>query len=396
MGDESESQVDFVMAYTFALRRSWFTENSYLINRGNQMAVTLNDTANCINFFQEAILRTLRYWEEHAALKDYDMPRLDRERETILNIIGRALEFEPAWPILKQLLIAFASYMERRGHWEAWRGVMEKAVVVARQVNDLEGEITLTAFLARLAQRQSLSQDVVRFYRRVIQLAKHTGNRYEEARACSNLGYYYIDEGYWWRSEVLSCHALNVFEELNSDHGQAHTCNHLGLLYTRQNRWHEARENLDNARQILHANQDNHSLILVYINLGSLYIELNDQILALENLENAYRLAQTTGEMPYIARIWNNMAIVYRQNRDWLKAERYARKAEDYFKEFSDVQQLANVWHNLGLILHGRGEKLQADEFFRKSLKMHQTLNNQTAEKEVKASIERCSNSDRG
>ena len=86
-----------------------------------------------------------------------------------------------------------------------------KAIAAARQMGDVDGEITLTAFLARLSQRQSRGPDVVRLYARVIRLAKRTGNRYEEARACSNLGYYYIDGGHWWRSEVLSCHALATF-----------------------------------------------------------------------------------------------------------------------------------------------------------------------------------------
>ncbi|MEZ4677803.1 MAG: hypothetical protein R2932_26660 [Caldilineaceae bacterium] len=169
-----------------------------------------HDIAQCTNFFQQAILRTLHYWQENEAVQQIDVSLLDRERETILNIISRGLEFDAAWTSLKPLLIAFAPYMERRGHWAAWRDLLEKSLGAAQQMGDSDGEITLTALLARLSQRQSRGPDVVRFYARVMRLAKQVGNRYEEARACSNLGYYYIDGGHWWRSEVLCCHALAI------------------------------------------------------------------------------------------------------------------------------------------------------------------------------------------
>ncbi|MEZ4869542.1 MAG: hypothetical protein R3C14_49920 [Caldilineaceae bacterium] len=95
--------------------------------------------------------------------------------------------------------------------------------MAAQRTKDVGGETTLSALLAKLCQRQSRPQETVLYYRRVIRLAVQSDNRYEEARACSNLGYRFIDQGHWWRSEVLSCHALAIFEELASQHGRAHT-----------------------------------------------------------------------------------------------------------------------------------------------------------------------------
>ena len=193
------------------------------------MAVALRETEQCVDFFQQIILRTVRQWQTSEAVQQIDVPVLDKNRLTILNIINRGLEYEPSWPELKALVIAFASYMERRGHWDAWRDVLHGAIAVAQILNDVDAEITLTALFARLSQRQSRGDDVVRYYRRVIRLAKRHGNQFEEARACSNLGYYYIDAGHWWRSEVLSCHALGLFEGWGSEHRRAHRHNHLGL-----------------------------------------------------------------------------------------------------------------------------------------------------------------------
>ena len=193
----------------------------------------LNQQADCLDFFQQMILNGLRYWQEHPAIQTLDDSVLERERDGILNALTRGLEFEPAWPLVRKLIDKLAAYMERRGYWTVWRTVLVQAIALSQRVGDVAGETTITALLARLSQRQSRGKDVVRYYRRAMRLAKQNDNQYELARACCNLGYYYIDASRWWRSEVLSLRALEIFEALDSDHGRAHTHNHLGLLYTR-------------------------------------------------------------------------------------------------------------------------------------------------------------------
>ena len=179
----------------------------------------------------------VQYWSVHPAIKRVEITTLDQDREAILKAITLGLKYDPAWTTVSALIIDFTPYMERRGHWHAWNTVLQMAITAAIEHDDLDRQITLTALLARLYQRQSDPKQTIYHYRRVIQLARQTGNRFEEARACSNLGFLFIDEGRWWRSEVLSQYALGIFEELESDHGRAHTHNHLGVLYMRLNYW---------------------------------------------------------------------------------------------------------------------------------------------------------------
>jgi tetratricopeptide (TPR) repeat protein len=237
------------------------------------MAVSgLSETPNYLDFFQQRLQTLLTHWRDYPAVQQVQVAVLDREREVILKVINLGLECAPLWPLVHPLLVAFTPYMERRGHWAAWHTILQRAIAVAQQLSDLSAETTLTALLARLSQRMSRPQDVVRYYRRALRLARQTGNRFEMARACSNLGFHYIDRGHWWRSEVLSRSALVIFEELGSNHGQAHTHNHLGLLYIRQRRWSEAEAHLKNACEVWETMADQHSLISGYNNLGVLYM----------------------------------------------------------------------------------------------------------------------------
>ncbi|MEZ4728844.1 MAG: tetratricopeptide repeat protein [Caldilineaceae bacterium] len=175
------------------------------------MITTLNAPQPCADYFRTYLRTRLHHWRDHAAVKTVEITTLDAEQEHILKAITLGLDLEEAWSVVRDLIIAFAPYMERRGHWEAWHVVLQHAIAAAQRVSDTGGEITLTALLAKLCQRQSRTQDVVRYYRRAIRLAQRTGNRYELARACSNLGYLYTDKGHWWRAEILNQHAGDLY-----------------------------------------------------------------------------------------------------------------------------------------------------------------------------------------
>ncbi|MBV7330648.1 tetratricopeptide repeat protein [Chloroflexi bacterium TSY] len=347
------------------------------------------ETSTDAQYFLQCVLSMVERWESDEAVQDIEIETLDQEHEAILKAISFGLEMSQAWPVVKKLIIAFTSYMERRGQWAVWHTILDRAIGVAQKEEDVDGEITLTALLARLCQRESRPQDVVRFYRRVIRLARHTGNRFEEARACSNLGYAYVNGDYAWRSEVLSCHALSIFEDLGSEHGLAHTHNHLGILYMNQRHWDSAESNLMMACRIWKKMQDTHSLMNGLTNLGALYVDMEKPEPALKYLGDAHEIAEATGDLSFVADIWNNMAIAYRLSSDWEKAHEYALQADSRYKRHADLLGLANVWHNLGLIVFGSGQRSSAINYLEESLKIHQSLNNQSGSMNVDEDLKR-------
>lgn len=340
------------------------------------MAETLNAPQPCIDFFRTYIVTRLRFWCNHAALKTVAVATLDDEQEHILKAIALGLEMAEAWPVVRDLVVAFAPYMERRGHWEGWHVVLQHAIAAAQRMGDTQSEITLTMLLAKLCQRQSKLEGVVRYYRRVLRLARRTDNRYELARACSNLGFHYIDRGYWWRSEILSHHALVIFEQLDSNHGRAHTHNHLGLLYVRQRLWQAAEQHLQNACTLWQAIGDEHSLIYGFDNLGLLYIEMNRPQAALTYLEKAAQQANALGEEAEMGKISNNISFAYRQCGNLIKAEAYARQAEALFHRYANKLGLAQVWGHLGVIYFQQKKWPEARCYLRDSLETFHILSN--------------------
>jgi tetratricopeptide (TPR) repeat protein len=336
------------------------------------------------DFFKRRVVESTRRWQLFVTEKGADTAALEQGQGRILRTISFALASAAAWPAARQLIEVFAPYMERRGYWDTWHDILNQAIAAAAGFDDTTGQVTLMALLARLRQRQSRFREAVSLYRRVIRLAQRTGNRFEEARACSNLGFLYIDAiGHWQRAEVLCCHALAIFEALGSEHGQAHTENHLGVLYIRRRTWEEAEQHLQRACALWQKMGDDYNLIYGFENLGLLYIKMDHPLEAIAYLEQALQQAKLSGEEAEIATIWMNLGMAHQQNGHLEKAEACNKKAEEIFRRFSNVLGLAQIWNVLGLVYIQERKWEEAVQYLEHSLAAYRNLNNQAGEIEV-------------
>jgi len=347
--------------------------------------VALTGTQHYTRFFQLRILINVEYWRDYLANNATDIPALDAERDLIIKAIGYALELQEEWPMVYELITSFSSYIERRGYWASWNQRLDRAIEVAQCMGDLAGATTLSVLLARLLQRQGKFKEAINCYRSVIPMARRTGNLFEEARACTNLGYLYIEQGHWSRAEILCCHALTIFESINSDHGRAHTENHLGFLYTRQGLWDRSQEHLEQACAIWQSMGDHHGLMRGFINLGVLYNEMGGLDQALVALKNALQYAQLAGEEVEIGKIYLNIGAAHQLKGEPEQAELYAWQAAAIFKHYSHPMDLALAWFNLGRVYTDLARWEDAQNYLEAALQACQQLNYEYGE--IKALI---------
>ena len=314
--------------------------------------VNLDHHQGRTDYFHDVVLINLIYWLSWLGEAENGIvERLDYERDNIVKAISLGLDLGyPANADVHQLLVDFSAYMERRGPGDVWQRILIKSVRVAEQSGDEEKLVTRLALLARLLYRQSRFRESMAYYRRTIRLSRKIGDLYEEARACTNLGFAFIEQEHWYRGEVLCCHALNIFAQLGSRHGVAHTHNHLGFLYTQRGPYHQAQYHLEQACAIWQERDDPHGLMLGCMNLGGLYVymALSDQ--AIVHSEKAIRLAQQVGEEQELGVIYTNLGMAYLTQGDLAAAESYSLKAEQISRDFADSYLLATVQENLGKI----------------------------------------------
>ena len=270
------------------------------------------------------------------------------------------------WPQTLSLIEGLTRYMESQ-QWQSWQSLLKEAIAQAQMYGDGPAEVNLSLILTRLLRRQGNYLDIVASYRRLIALSRRLGDMYNEARACTNLGYFYIDWHHWWRTETLCCYALEIFEDLENNHGLAHSHNNLGVLYTRQQRWLEAEEHLDKACAIWRERKDIYGLTHGFINLGVLNKEKQDYPSALTSYQLALDYARQTNNEGAIGDCYLNLGECYHRLKQLTKAESYIKIANDFFRRMDDARSLAKVWDTLALIYIDLGHWLQAEAYLHKA-----------------------------
>jgi tetratricopeptide (TPR) repeat protein len=339
--------------------------------------ISLTDPGSRIGFFQQTILANLHYWQDWLEHKIDDVVALDRERNGLLKAISFALDLEAlAWSATLQLINGLAPYMEQRGYWDSWSRVLNRASQVAQYLEDEAALANLLGLKARLLYRQSHFKASEAAYRHVIRLVRRLGDQFGEGRACTNLGYYYIERGHLLRAEVLCRHALTLFERLQNQHGLAHTENHLGVLYIWQCRWGEAQQHLQRACANWEARNDASGLMRGYLNLGWLFNEMQQPEEAMIYLGKALEQARHTGDELTVGIVYLNMGMSFLLGGAFTKAEAYTRQAEMIMRRFSASFGLANAFENLGLIYLEQQNWLEASSFLQRALELWQALDN--------------------
>jgi tetratricopeptide (TPR) repeat protein len=334
--------------------------------------------------FRRRILTNAHYWRDFVAERADDVTALDGEREGILKALAFALDLHSeAWPWVYDLMVSFSPYMERRGHWESWNELLDRAIRVAGQGEDQAGTVTLSILFARLWQRQSRPRETISHYRRAIHLARRIEDEFSEARACSNLGFLYAERSQWWRAEILCCHALAIFERLDSVHGRAHTENHLGFLHTRQGFWEQAKRHLEQACGLWQGIGDSHGLMRGFINLGMLFNEMKRSDESISCLTKALQQAKLSGEEGEIGTIYMNMGVAYRLKSELVQAEVHICQAEAIFRRFSNSLGLALTWINLGLVYIKQNRWKEAKQYLEAALQVCRNLRNEYGEIEA-------------
>src|SRR5262245_24356054 len=100
------------------------------------VVAALTDLQSRVDFFQGRILVNLKYWRDFVARNTTNTIALDTERNRIIKAIVFALDLKEAWPSVYELIITFSPYMERRGHWEIWGQLLDRAIKVAQHLEE--------------------------------------------------------------------------------------------------------------------------------------------------------------------------------------------------------------------------------------------------------------------
>lgn len=301
-----------------------------------------------------------------------NLQAIQKKPAQVMRVLQRALPVVELWPTIQNFMADLAPLMERWGQWSGWQQLLGQCLRLAQQRQDERSELTLHVLSARLAQRQHHLDEVITHYRQAIRLAKRQPNQELLATACTNLGYLYIELGFYWRAEILCYYALNLFEHLNHGSGLAHTKNHLGVLYLRQERWDAAEEHLQRACEIWQAMGDKPGLMWGWLNLGIKYRNSGDIQTSSTYLKKALNHAQAIDNQTEIANIYNSLGVNYVALGQLDEGVRAYQQAETIFRQLSDLLSIGHVMNNLGVLFMEQQQWHRAEQYFEAALRYYE------------------------
>ena len=363
--------------------------------RPEHPSINLQTQQGRLDFFSTVVLRNLsnlsRQLDSHAD----DIPWFDDKRDNIIRAVSFGLDkAEDSWPLTYALIDKVSPLIERRGtQLGSWAWILEQSIRLAQEQHDLEATISLHHYLARLQLRRGEYKASKASYRQVIRLSRTADQPFTEARACTNLGFFCIEQGNWMRAEVLCRHALALFEQLDSQHGLAHTHNHLGLLYIRCMQWQKAEHHLMVACEIWKGMGDDY-LMYSYANLALLWNEMiytgsssvSQITRALSYSTMAFQMTEISGDELLNATVQMNMGISYWLNGQLIESLEYSTQAEQIFMRFHYLIGLAQVWGNQGLVYLDQKDWKATIEHLNKALHSFELLEN--TERAVKTKLD--------
>ena len=367
-------------------------ERRYRIHRLTETFLSkelFENTANIIpdlqvqpDFFNTCLLRNLSFWQAWLQEQAEHLTALDNERDGVIRGISMALTLDDGWSIIQDLITELSPYMEARGYWDTWDSILHQAIEISHRRGEIATIAGLSALHARLLYRQGRYGDMVLRYQIAIKLARRAGGIFVAARACTNLGYYYIehDARHWQRAEILCCYALEMFEQIGNAYGQAHTENHLGALYDRQGLWEKALSHLERACQLWQGMNNHAGLMFGYNNMGAVLNSTKRNDEALSHYRLALEQADLAGEVSFTGTIHMNMGNAYRSMNNLDQAEEHYHQAEEVFNQYANIHGRALLLSNMGLNLTQQGKRRKAKTYLDEALSLWQTLNDKYSE----------------
>ncbi|MBW1295856.1 CHAT domain-containing protein [Aquimarina litoralis] len=195
----------------------------------------------------------------------------------------------------------------------------------------------------------------------------------ERARACNNLGQYYLKKTNWKKAKDYFRIAKGVFTSKNKTSGIIESYNNLGQVYLAENDFTSAEEEFKKAINV-DKSEDNSFLAFSYNNLARIYYIKAKYEVSIEFMSKAIFLEKRRlGEdHPQIARYYNNIGTIYERLGKDEEALAYYKKALAIQLQVSgnSHSSIASFYNNISKILYKKGDLDGSIEYLEKAIEI--------------------------
>ena len=317
--------------------------------------------------FIASLTNALVYWRQQTQnLDDALIMEIDPERRNLHQVVVMGLDLPQTWELASDVALQTFFLAERKGYWQEWAGVFERALNHCQAIEP-HRQGRLLNRLGELYRYMRRLEAAVAVHKEAEALAQEQDDDLALAEARYRLCWDYLETKQYGEAEVCCRFALKTFTHLGLRDDLLTNCYWaLGSIARRKGDIAAAQELLTRAVYMGHTTQQPTHLARMLNELAWLLLETAAYEEALAYLAEAEQiLAATASERDKIHVQLNRGLLFFRQEK-WIEAElawRYALNSA-YLRQSGEIQLQAHLAHNLGIALLKQENLPEAEELF--------------------------------
>jgi tetratricopeptide (TPR) repeat protein len=320
--------------------------------------------------FMASMAANVDYWRLRTTqLYDTTIAGLDGERENLFRAVHLGLRMPATGAATAGLVRQCFSFVERRGYWQEWIGILERACrQCAADPSPLRS--VLLYQLGHLYRSLRRLTEAIDTHRQAAQVAEQLQDEVLLARAWSGLCLDFWHSGQYEAAEEYGPKAIEMFDKVAADHRwKAATMNTLGLVARDSGRLTQARQRFTEAVALWREVQDATELARALNNLGTTWQAAEEVEAALACYQEAATLLAPTASQFDKIMVQISLGSLYFMMDRLDEAEAIFRQANSpYLRHSGHLFYRALVSHNMGSVLLKKGQPAEAEPYLQGAL----------------------------
>lgn len=238
----------------------------------------------------------------------------------------------------------------------------QKGLQLSEKEKEKEMSIRFLSFIGKYNGAKAKFDSARVFYNKALIIAKEINDVNYEASLYNNIARSYTHQDNYATGISYYQKALSLYESINKKDMMALVLANIGGNYRGLGEYNVALRYLEKAKELAEEVNDMNSLSKTYMDLGNLYVELKKYDKALEYEEKAIELAKQINRIPFQAAAYQTVAFIYLELEEYEKAEKAANECLRLAKEFDEEALIQIAWNILANVYIGQGRYKETEE----------------------------------
>ena len=132
------------------------------------------------------------------------------------------------------LVVTLWPFIDWRGNWLAWRGILDQALGVCRRLGDLAAEVEITDQLGEVARIVGENRTALAWQEQALGLARRLGDQAVIGRVLVHLSQQHLPQGHYRAAKACCEEAISLLAPLGAEGEVAIAHNNWGIAYSEE------------------------------------------------------------------------------------------------------------------------------------------------------------------